>query len=104
MEKPKLENYIKEIPWTDSQGKERKAAGIDFAAYAVALINYIQELEKKPATPANVSVVIAVWRGVIDHAKVFSNADRAKEYAKQLKGASPNDMDYDVTTTTEEVQ
>jgi len=47
MEKPKMEDFIKEIPWKDSEGKERKAAGIDFAGYAFALEKYIRELEKK---------------------------------------------------------
>ena len=51
MNKPRLEDFIKEIPWTDSQGKEHKVAGIDFASYAFALEKYIRELEKKESSP-----------------------------------------------------
>jgi len=106
MDKPKMENFIKEIPWTDSQGKERKAAGIDFASYAVALINYIQELEKTSGACTSAHVVIAVWRGVFDHAKAFKTREQADAYAQHLKDASPHmrDTNYSVATTTEEIE
>jgi len=47
VKKPKLEDFIKKLPWTDSEGKQREAAAIDFAGYAFALEKYIRELEKK---------------------------------------------------------
>ena len=52
----------------------------------------------------DIHIVIAVWRGVFDHAKAFKTREQADAYAAQLKEASPNEMDYDVTTITEQVE
>ena len=52
----------------------------------------------------DIHIVIAVWRGVFDHAKAFKTRPQADAYAAQLKESSPSSMDYDVTVTTEEVQ
>jgi len=45
--KPKMEDFIEKIPWIDSEGKPREAAGIDFPRYAFALERYLHELERE---------------------------------------------------------
>jgi viroplasmin and RNaseH domain-containing protein len=49
-------------------------------------------------------VVIAVWRGVFDHAKAFVDLEHAKSYMEELKKAESNCMDYDVSTVSLELE
>jgi len=93
MNKPRLEDFIKEIPWTDSQGKEYKAAGIDFASYAFALEKYIRELEKKQSSPypCGKTEMDAKCPDCLDHFDECAKKSRAEpkpsleDYRKQIK-------------------
>jgi hypothetical protein len=81
MNKPRLEDFIKENPWTDGQGKEHKAAGIDFASYAFALEEYIRELEKKQSStyPCGKTEMDAKCPDCLDHFEECAKKSRESE-------------------------
>jgi len=87
MNKPRLEDFIKEIPWTDSQGKEHKAAGIDFASYAFALEKYVRELEKTVWTcvPISIDEISEVYQELRDRQRVIVFASKTEKEAEEKR-------------------